>query len=117
MNLIFKTKMTKKSQNSWTDAPEIQKLVDQLLAAKGLTQLNKIEQEIARDQLLEMVDETITATIVGKLSAGQRQQFEKLLDQSADAAALQKFVQTSIPNLDQLLPTALVEMSKIYLSA
>ena len=72
-------------------------------------------KDALRDDILDRTERNINQRIVEFLTPSQLRVFEKLLDKHSDQQTVQSFLQTSLPNLQEIITTVLVALKDQYI--
>ena len=97
-----------------TSFKEFDQFIDELVNAKGLTNLEPEVLEQLKKDLADRLEDRINAVILEKIPPEKLEEFEKLLDTAADQE-MQEYCQQNIPDLDQAIAGALLEFKNTYL--
>jgi hypothetical protein len=95
---------------------DLEQFADKLLSEKNWVKVTdpEVKAQLKQD-LLESLSEAINAMIVRELAPAQIEQLIKL-SEGHDQAALQNFVSTNIPDLDQKLATTFIQFRQQYIA-
>jgi hypothetical protein len=93
-----------------TLATFVAKLIDE----KGLNGLDTEVKEQVVNDLLDRVEDRINAEILSHMPSDKVSEFNTVLD-SGDEAAIQAFITSSVPDLDNIVAAALLAFRATYL--
>ena len=90
--------------------------VDRLIEEKKYpADLEKEVIDQIKSDLLKRVEDRVNMTIISNLSEDKLVEFNKMIDSNVSDEEMQKFCNTSIPNLSQLIATELIVFRQTYL--
>lgn len=94
----------------------LSQFTDRLLTEKGLTKMDPAVLAELRSDLLERVEQHVSAALVVMLPPTEQEEFNHVLD-AADSVATQAFLEAKIPDLPEVIAAALLRFRAVYLSA
>jgi hypothetical protein len=89
---------------------------DSLIANKGFDGLDADVLAEVRSDLLSRLEDRVNAALLAHLPAEKSSELEKLLDAGEDKA-IQDFISTSVPNVQEVIAEALMTFRQTYLNA
>ncbi len=101
---------TKSSQNL-----VLEQFIDSLIDQKGFPDLSTEVREEIKQDLLDRIDQFITAKLISALSDEDVQTFEQMLNEGKSESELQQFLQEHLENTTDLVAEALTEFKGVYL--
>jgi len=94
----------------------INNFVETLLQKKGITGLSENIMSQMKEDLLERAENLINAEIINNMPEYCLEEFEKKLDEG-DTSEIYSFCKKYIPNLDEVIASALFRLQQIYLKS
>lgn len=92
----------------------LEQYVDKLLSEKQLPDLGPEVIAQMKSDLLSRVEDRINAALIEHLNSDQMKEFDTLLETNNEAE-VQEFLKRSIPDLETVIATALINFRAIYL--
>lgn len=96
-------------------SPNLQDFVERLMTEKGYRTLSAEAEASLKQELLQLVNDKINATIVGHIPESKQEEFGNLID-GADDAQLQEFIIAQVPNLQEIVSSTLLEFRRAFLA-
>lgn len=97
------------------EAKTIDDFINDMVKEKEFENLDQGVLEQVKKDLKDQVENHINAAILSEMPEDKLEEFEKLLD-TKDSATIQQFVSESIPNLDVLVASELLNFRGLYLN-
>jgi len=93
----------------------LEEFVDRLVVERNFGELDSAVLAQIKADLVDRLEDRINARILERMPADQLGEFEQMLDH-ADGPALQQFVASHIPDLQDLVATELLGFRTTYLN-
>lgn len=97
-----------------TSPKDLEQFAGQLIAEKGLTNLDPVVRKQMQRDLVSRMEDRINAAILAAMPADRRNDFERILD-SGKQQEIQAYCQQHVPNLSELVAAELLAFRRIWL--
>ena len=84
-----------------------------MLEARGLKDLEQSQINLLQEDMVEAMKSAINIAIFKELSEDKLKEFENILDTKPETE-VQEYCQQNIPNLEQVVSTALTRFTEVY---
>lgn len=97
--------------------PEIHQYLKQLLVDAGQTDLGTELEEVMIQDLAARLEDRLILAAVEKLPQEKQEELANLASDKNNAKEVMDFLQTNIPDYDEVFAQALIDFREVYLSA
>lgn len=98
-----------------TITPEIREFLETLLTDANILNLDETQKEGMIQELFVQLDSFIAATVVKSLPPEKMEEFMKMSDEKRPQDEMQNFLQTNVPDVQNVFINAFTEFRNIYL--